>query len=95
MDGFSYIIVPDTTPGVLAAKQATRTIPIVMLAPGDPVGTGLVDSLTRVVVLTNLADPVATPQLQELEAATGCGAGFGKRTRDTLGVSLPIGSHYV
>jgi hypothetical protein len=26
---------------------------------------------------------------------TGCGSGSGKRTRDTLGVSLPIGSHYV
>jgi putative ABC transport system substrate-binding protein len=95
------IIVAQTTPGVLAAKRATQTIPIVMLAPGDPVGTGLVESLARpggnvtgqsnmapglitkrlellkevvphlvrVVVLTNLADPVATPQQQELEAA--------------------------
>ena len=27
--------------------------------------------------------------------ATGCGAGSGKRTRDAIGVSLPIGSHYV
>jgi ABC-type uncharacterized transport system substrate-binding protein len=32
------IIVPETTPGVLAVKHAAQTIPIVMLAPGDPVG---------------------------------------------------------
>ncbi len=26
---------------------------------------------------------------------TGCGSGSGKRTRDAIGISLPIGSHYV
>jgi len=35
------------TPGALAAKQATQTIPIVMAAVGDAVGTGLVRSLAR------------------------------------------------
>ena len=41
------IIVVSTTPATQAAKNATRTIPIVMIALGDPVGTGLVDSLAR------------------------------------------------
>jgi putative tryptophan/tyrosine transport system substrate-binding protein len=41
------IIVAYTTPGSLAAKNATRTIPIVTGPIGDPIGTGLVASLGR------------------------------------------------
>ena len=41
------IIAISTTPAAQAAKNATRTIPIVMIALGDPVGTGLVESLAR------------------------------------------------
>src|ERR1043165_1371548 len=40
------VIVALFTPCALAAKQATREIPIVILA-GDPLGTGLVESLSR------------------------------------------------
>jgi putative tryptophan/tyrosine transport system substrate-binding protein len=41
------VIVPWFTPAAAAAKQATREIPIVCAACGDPVGTGLVESLAR------------------------------------------------
>jgi putative tryptophan/tyrosine transport system substrate-binding protein len=41
------IIVAQGTPGILAAKNATTTIPIVMPASADPVAVGLVASLAR------------------------------------------------
>jgi putative ABC transport system substrate-binding protein len=41
------IIVASETPAVQAAKRATTEIPIVMAPSGDPVGTGLVSSLSR------------------------------------------------
>jgi len=41
------LIVTSGTPATLAAKQATTTIPIVMAASGDAVGSGLVASLAR------------------------------------------------
>jgi putative ABC transport system substrate-binding protein len=41
------IIVAVNSPSVAAAKQATRTIPIVMPLSSDPVGDGLVASLAR------------------------------------------------
>ena len=41
------VVVTHNTPGPLAAKQATSTIPIVFATAGDPVGTGIVASLAR------------------------------------------------
>jgi putative ABC transport system substrate-binding protein len=41
------VIVTHTTPGALAARKATSTIPIIAGPIGDPVGTGIVASLAR------------------------------------------------
>jgi putative ABC transport system substrate-binding protein len=41
------VIVTAGTPATLAVKKATSTMPLVMIAVGDPVGTGVVPSLAR------------------------------------------------
>jgi putative ABC transport system substrate-binding protein len=41
------VLVTAGTPAALAVKRATTTIPLVMVAVGEPVGTGLVKSLAR------------------------------------------------
>jgi putative ABC transport system substrate-binding protein len=41
------VLVSGTLPAILAAKQATKTIPIVMVTNMDPVATGIVDSFAR------------------------------------------------
>ena len=41
------VLVVPIRSAILAAKHATKTIPIVMVTGGDPVATGLIDSLAR------------------------------------------------
>src|SRR6266436_4463180 len=59
------------TPASLAAKQATTTIPIVMISIGDPVRAGLVPSLARpggnITGNTSLGQDVGAKRLQILK----------------------------
>ena len=41
------VLAAESTPASLAAKQATRTVPIVMIGVADPVTSGLANSLAR------------------------------------------------
>src|SRR5690242_1005082 len=62
------LIVTWYTPPAQAAKQATRDIPIVMALAGDPVGTGLVESLDRPGGnITGMAGAAAEPSSKSVE----------------------------
>ena len=67
------IIVATTTPAAQAAKNAAHTVPIVMYTLGDPVGTGLVDSLARpggnVTGTTLMATGISAKRLELLKEA--------------------------
>jgi len=67
------VIVTHATPGVLAAKRATTTIPIVMAAVGDAVASGLVSSLARpggnVTGMTFFGPELAAKRLELLKEA--------------------------
>jgi len=67
------VIVAPSTPAALAAKQATRTLPIVFIAGADPVTDGLVISLARpggnVTGLSNLAPELVGKRLELLTQA--------------------------
>jgi putative tryptophan/tyrosine transport system substrate-binding protein len=66
------VIVTTTVPGVLAAKNASSTIPIVSMT-ADPVAAGLVESLARpggnVTGLTNLSPDLSGKRLELLKEA--------------------------
>jgi putative ABC transport system substrate-binding protein len=64
------VIVTAGTPAALAVKRATTTTPLVMIAVGDPVGTGLIASLARpggnVTGLTSIAADLEGKRLELL-----------------------------
>ena len=65
------VIVAWATPATIAARRATSTIPIVMAAVGDPVGSGFIASLARpggnITGLTNISVDLSA-KLMELFA---------------------------
>ena len=65
------ILVSPVPSAIRAAKQATKTIPIVMLITTDPVATGLIDSLARpggnVTGLTRLTRELSGKRLESLK----------------------------
>ena len=75
------LIVAASTQPVLAAKNATTTIPIVMTNAGDPVASGLVSSLARpggnVTGMSSLAPELNTKRLEILKDAVPKLVGFG------------------
>ena len=64
------VIVTAGTPAALAVKRATTSIPLVMVAVGDPVGTGIVASLARpggnITGLTSIAADLEGKRLELL-----------------------------
>jgi len=65
------VLVVTNPPSIRTAKQATKTIPIVMVTTGDPVATGLVDSLARpggnITGLTRLTRELSGKRLELLK----------------------------
>jgi putative ABC transport system substrate-binding protein len=63
-------MVSSNTAALLAIKRATTTIPVVMLSQGDPVGTGLVDSLAHpggnITGLSNISPELGGKRLELL-----------------------------
>jgi putative ABC transport system substrate-binding protein len=65
------VIFTSSIPAARAAKNATRTVPIVFLAEGDPVVAGLVDSLARpggnITGVTTISPVIAGKRLELLK----------------------------
>ena len=62
------VLLVSTTPGNLAAKAATSTVPIVMVAVADPIGAGIVASLSRpggnITGITNIGAELAGKRIE-------------------------------
>ena len=67
------LIVAVSTPAAIGAKQATQSIPIVLIYVGDPVGVGLVQSLGRpggnITGVSDMATDLSAKRLELLKQA--------------------------
>ena len=72
------VIVVGSTPGIIAVKNTTGAIPIVMVTTGDPVAGGLVGSLARpggnITGLTALGQELSGKRLEVLKEAVPKGS---------------------
>ena len=101
------VIVAHSEPAVRAAKQATATIPIVLLNVPDPVGSGLVTSLAHpggnvTGVSSQSADFIGKllelskeviPQLARVAAITPTHRGANRKALETAAPALGIALH--
>ena len=66
-----HVIITNATSGAIAAKTATKTIPIIFLGVSDPVAAGLIDSLARpggnITGFTSIAAVLAGKRLELLK----------------------------
>jgi len=63
------VLVTYSTPGAMAAKNATRSVPVVIASASDPVATGIVASLARPggnITGTSVFSPVETAKRLEI-----------------------------
>jgi putative ABC transport system substrate-binding protein len=71
-DGVDLILV-GSNPGALAARNATHTVPIVMVTTGDPIGGGIVTSLAHpggnLTGVTALGGALSAKRLEALKGA--------------------------
>ncbi len=67
------VIITAGTPATLAVKKATKTVPLVMVAVGNPVGNGIVPSLARpggnITGLTSISTEMDGKRLELLKEA--------------------------
>jgi ABC-type uncharacterized transport system substrate-binding protein len=88
------LIVGTTTPAALAAKKATKTIPIVMASAGDPVAAGLIASLAQpggnITGFTSLTVDLNTKRLEILKDAVPKLARVGLLWQSGLGIGQDL-----
>jgi ABC-type uncharacterized transport system substrate-binding protein len=60
------VLMTQGTPAAIAAKNATRTLPIVFVQVGDPVGSGLAAALCTIVT-----EPAAAPNSSHSQGSVG------------------------
>jgi len=65
------LIVAQSNPAIIALRQATTTIPIVMTVVADPVGAGFIDSFARpgrnITGLTSISEDLSEKRLELLQ----------------------------